>query len=154
MNCQFQSKCSFLVRLTLHTTLAVAVALAIPVQAQNSQGTIVGHVMDQAGASVVGAQVTVTNVANSITHKTKTSGAGDFVVVNLPPGNYNIVAEAPAFKKSQALAVRLDVEATLRQDFQLQVGTVTEQVTVESQTQMVQSDNVTSGRSEEHTSEL
>ena len=54
---------------------------------------------------------------------------GDFVVVNLPPGNYNIVAEASGFKKSQALAVRLDVEGTLRQDFRLQVGTVTEQVT-------------------------
>ena len=91
MNCRFQSKCSLPVRLTLSTTLAVAVALAIPVQAQNSQGTIVGHVMDQAGASVVGAQVTATNVASSITHKTKTSGAGDFVFVNLPPGNYNIV---------------------------------------------------------------
>jgi len=145
MHCQFQNKCSLFVRLTLTATLAVAVALVIPVQAQNSQGTIVGHVMDQAGAAVVGAQVTVTNLANSITHKTKTSGVGDFVIVNLSPGNYNIVAEAAGFKKSQALAVRLDVEATLRQDFQLQVGTVTEQVTVESQTQMVQSDNVTSG---------
>jgi hypothetical protein len=144
MNCNFRKSSSFPYRATLYSALAIA-ALVISVRAQNSQGTIVGHVTDPSGAGVVGAQVTVTNVATSVTHKAPTSKVGDFVFVNLPPGNYNIVAEAPGFKKEQAIGVRLDVEATLRQDFRLQVGAVTEQVTVSSQTQMVQSDNVTSG---------
>jgi hypothetical protein len=119
--------------------------LALPLNAQNSQGTILGHVTDASGALVVGATVRITNVATGVTRNAKTSGVGDYVFVNIPPGNYNIAVEAPAFSTSKISGARLEVEATLRQDFKLQVGAVNQEVTVTSNSQMVQTDNATSG---------
>jgi len=113
--------------------------------AQNSQGTILGHITDPSGAALDGATVTITNVATSVASATKTSSVGDYVFVNVIPGNYDIVIEAIGFKQARAERVRLDVEATLRQSFQLQIGGPKEKVTVSTNTQMVQTDNATSG---------
>ena len=130
----------------LFVTLAlVTTVLAAPMHAQNSQGTILGHVTDSSGAALAGAAVTITNVATSVTNATKTGTIGDFVFVNVIPGNYDIVIEAKGFKQARAERVRLEVDATLRQNFQLQVGGPEEKVTVSSDTQMVQTDNATSG---------
>ncbi|HMJ22202.1 MAG TPA: carboxypeptidase-like regulatory domain-containing protein, partial [Terriglobales bacterium] len=127
------------------TVALVTTVLAAPMHAQNSQGTILGHVTDSSGAALAGAAVTITNVATSVTNATKTGTIGDFVFVNVIPGNYDIVIEAKGFKQARAERVRLEVDATLRQNFQLQVGGPEEKVTVSSDTQMVQTDNATSG---------
>jgi hypothetical protein len=119
--------------------------VARPLSAQNSQGTILGHVTDASGAVLAGATVRITNVATGVTRTAKTSGVGDYVFVNIPPGNYDIAVEAPAFSTSKISGARLEVEATLRQDFRLQVGAVNQEVTVTSNSQMVQTDNATSG---------
>lgn len=129
--------CSALVLLTLVTT--------VPVLAQNSQGTVLGHVVDATGAAVQGATVTVTNVATSVSASAKTSSIGDFVFVNVIPGNYKLSVEAPGFKKAEAPKLKVDVDATLRQDFKLEVGAISEEMTVTSDTQMVQTDSVSSG---------
>src|SRR5262245_29803288 len=121
-------------------------ALCSPTCGQNAQGTILGHVTDPRGAVIVGATVTLTNSATSISRTAKTSSVGDYVFVNVIPGEYDVVVESQGFKKAQALRVRLQVEATLRQDFQLQPGGIHEEVVVNADTQMVQTDNVTSGQ--------
>jgi hypothetical protein len=113
--------------------------------AQNSQGTILGHVMDPSGAVVTGATVRIVNVATSVSRTTRTNGVGDYVFVNIPPGNYDLNVEAAGFSGAKTSAVRLDVEATLRQDFKLQVGAAEQEVTVTSNSQMVQTDNATEG---------
>jgi carboxypeptidase family protein/TonB-dependent receptor-like protein len=118
---------------------------ALPALAQNSQGTILGHVVDSSGAALVGANVTITNIGTSVSRKIKTSSVGDFVFVNVIPGNYRIEVEAPGFQKVQVTTARLDVDATLRQNFRLQPGTVQQQITVSAESQMVQTDNATSG---------
>jgi len=134
----------FLMRSVL-ALISIVGAFTISAYAQNSQGTILGHVTDPSNAVVSGATVRITNVATSVSRTTKTNGVGDYVFVNIPPGNYDIGVEASGFSNSRSSAVRLDVEATLRQDFHLQVGAVNQEVTVTSASQMVQSDNVTSG---------
>jgi len=121
-------------------------ALCSPTCAQNAQGTILGHVTDPTGAVIGGATVTLTHSATSITKTARTSSVGDYVFVNVIPGEYDVVVEAQGFKKAQALRVRLQVEATLRQDFQLQPGDVHGEIVVNADTQMVQTDNVTSGQ--------
>jgi hypothetical protein len=118
---------------------------ALSLHAQNAQGTILGHVTDPSGAAVVGATVRITSAATAVTRTAKTSSVGDYVFVNIPPGNYDIVVEAPSFSTSQVSGARLEVEATLRQNFKLRVGTTTEVVKVTSDSQMVQTDNVTEG---------
>ena len=126
---------------SLCMVIALMCLLRIPLSAQNSQGTILGHVTDPSGGALAGASVIITNPATSVTSSAKTSSIGDYVFVNVIPGNYNIAVEAQGFKKAQAVGVRLDVDATLRQNFKLEVGTFHEEMTVTSNTQMVQTDN-------------
>ena len=110
------------------TIVAVLVVSSASLHAQNSQGTILGHVTDPSGAVLSGATVRVTNVATSVSRTAKTNAVGDYVFVNIPPGNYDVTVEAPGFSGSRASALRLDVEATLRQDFHMQVGAVRQEV--------------------------
>src|SRR5262245_22009137 len=84
-------------------------AFAITLEAQNSTATILGHATDPSGAAVIGATVRVTNVATSVTRAAKTNPAGDYVFVNLPPGNYDVDIEASGFRKAKVEAARLDV---------------------------------------------
>src|SRR5438445_9627990 len=80
--------------------VALGAALALPLNAQNSQGTILGHVTDPSGAAIAGATVTITNPATTIASNTKTGSVGDYVFVNVIPGEYNILVEASGFKKA------------------------------------------------------
>lgn len=126
--------------------LAFLIFVACPsMHAQNSEGTILGHLTDSTGALVSGADVTITNVATNIQFKSKSNQFGDYLFVNITPGKYNIVATAAGFKTSNAKAVQLDVEATLRQNFTLEVGGSHEEVIVSADAQMIQADNATQG---------
>src|SRR6266567_1523197 len=102
--------------------LALFFSASVPVAAQNSLGTILGHVADPSGAAVLGAGVTITNRGTSVTARTKSNSAGDFVFVNVIPGNYDLRVEAQGFKIVEVAHLRVEVEATVRQDINLQVG--------------------------------
>jgi len=124
------------------------VFLAGPYQwgrAQNAQGTIVGHVTDPSGQGVKGAKITVRNTGTSVINEFTTNGAGDYVVVNLIPGAYEVTAEATGFQTARANGLQLQVEQTLRQDFTMKLGQVSEEVTVSAASQMVNTDNATIG---------
>lgn len=127
------------------TLLLSLLSTPMPLVAQNSQGTILGHVIDATGAAVTGATVTITNAATAVTASTKTSSVGDYIFVNVIPARYTLTIEAQGFRKAEAVDLQLDVDATLRQDFKLQVGGINEQMTVTSESQMVQTDNASSG---------
>src|SRR5882724_77802 len=129
----------------LFTYLALLLCSTLWVHAQNSEGTILGHITDPTGAVVPGVNVTIINTGTHLTQSTKTSNVGDYVFVNITPGTYTVDAKADGFKSSQAAGLILNVDATLRQNFVLELGTATQQVTVEAQTQMVQTDNASSG---------
>jgi Carboxypeptidase regulatory-like domain len=132
--------------LTASSTLILSMLLApMPLAAQNSQGTILGHVVDSTGAAVSGASVSITNLATAVSAAAKTSSIGDYVFVNVIPGNYRLSVEAQGFKKAEVMNLKLDVDATLRQDFHLDVGAISEQMTVTSESQMVQTDSASSG---------
>ena len=114
-------------------------------KAQDSRGTILGHVQDASAAPVAGVKVVVQNVDTGVRNKFTTAGAGDFVFVNLVPGPYNLTVEKDGFKSATSSGLILEVDQSLRQDFTLQVGAVTERVTVSANTQLVETDNTTTG---------
>jgi len=62
--------------------------------AQNITGSMTGRVVDQQGAAVAGATVTVTDPAKNVTTAQKTSSEGGFSIAGLFPGNYTIAVEA------------------------------------------------------------
>ncbi len=119
---------------------------APPARAQGARGTILGHVQDPSGATVPGATVTAQNVATSISTTFKTTGSGDYVFVNMLPGTYLITCQATGFKTAVSRNVILQVDQTLRVNFQLEVGSLSQQVAVSAAAQMLQTDNATVGQ--------
>jgi hypothetical protein len=95
-------------------------------------GTILGTVLDNTGAVVTGATVTVTNVATGVSNQTKTSSSGDFTVPFLQPGTYKLTVEASGFQQSVLQNVTLVVAQEARANFSLKPGAVTESVSVEA----------------------
>ncbi len=118
---------------------------SIPLQAQNAQGTVLGHISDSSGAAVAGVKVTLANVNTGVKQDATTTGIGDYVFVNIIPGTYQVTADLSGFKEEQASNLHLGVDQTLRQNFTLSVGAVSEQVSVQADAQMVQTDNTTIG---------
>jgi hypothetical protein len=95
-------------------------------------GTILGTVLDNSGAVVTGATVTVTNVATGVSNQTKTGSSGDFTVPFLQPGTYKIAVEAQGFQQSVLQNVGLVVAQEARANFTLKPGAVSETVSVEA----------------------
>jgi hypothetical protein len=123
----------------------------VELPAQNSRGTILGHVTDPSGAAVIGAKVTVRNLNTGVQTEFHTNSVGDFVFVNLVPGTYELTVEAQGFKTDHSTGLVLEVDQTLREDLRLDLGSVNETLQVTSDTQMVQTDNTTLGNVLEQT---
>ncbi len=117
-----------------------------PLAAQNAQGTIVGHVSDPSGAIVPGATVTVTNRETGVALTLKTNADGDYTAPALNPGNYSVGVEAPGFSRAVSNDLVLEVQQTLRRDFKLAVGNVTNTVEVSAESQMLHTEDQTIGQ--------
>lgn len=107
----------------------VLAAVVVPLQAQVTV-TIQGRVYDTTGAAISQATVTVVNAATGLTRTTTASSTGDYQISLLPVGDYTITADKAGFKK-QAKKVHLDIGATGTVDFNLAVGQVAQEVTVQ-----------------------
>ncbi len=93
-----------------------------------------GTVTDATGALVEHATVTVRNTATNATRAVETSGAGVYTVPDLPVGPYQITIEKSGFKSVKYQAVTLTVDQALTLNAKLEIGSNTEQVTVEGGT--------------------
>ena len=118
---------------------------ACPANAQDTTGRVIGTVTDQQGAAVPGAKVTVTNTATQIASTTSSKEDGTFEVLNLPIGPYSVTVEHEGFNKVTTQPNRLEINQSLRFDVVLQLGAVSQTVTVESQTTRVETQNSTVG---------
>ena len=113
--------------------VALATVLSVPLFAQVNEGTIQGGVYDQTGAVIVGAKVTVLDVARGIAHPFVTDTAGQYVAVNLTPGIYTVRAESPGFKTFERSNIHLEVGQSVRVDLTLQPGQQTQTITVSAE---------------------
>jgi Carboxypeptidase regulatory-like domain len=95
-------------------------------------GTILGTILDNSGAVVTGATVTVTNVATGVSNQTRSGSSGDYTVPFLQPGTYKITVEAQGFQQSVLQNVGLVVAQEARANFTLKPGAVSESVSVEA----------------------
>ncbi|HWP44420.1 MAG TPA: carboxypeptidase-like regulatory domain-containing protein, partial [Blastocatellia bacterium] len=121
-------------------------APGIPAIEAQTTGTIYGTVTDSTGATIVGATVTVKNTATNLTRSTVTDAEGLYRFTLLPVGIYSITVEASGFKPFSRESVELQVEQNIRADFTLEVGRVTEQVTVTTQAPQVDTASSTLGK--------
>ncbi len=130
----------------LLAALAVLCALTLPRSAfaQVDRATLTGTVKDTAGAVVPGATVTVTNLATSVADTQQTTPTGTYLMVNLIPGRYRVDVELSGFKKSSETVV-LEVGQRARVDATLTVGAVSESVSVEGTSPVLNSNDASLG---------
>lgn len=115
---------------TYALTLMILASLVLPLRAQVVTVTIQGRIYDTTGAAISQASVTAVNTATGFSRSTTASATGDYQVSFLPVGDYTVTAEKAGFKK-EAKKVHLDIGASANLDFNLPVGQVTEEVTVQ-----------------------
>jgi len=126
---------------------ALAVFLcASPALAQSSTtGALTGVVTDPSGAVISGATVTGTNLGTGEVRTVTTDASGNYKFSDLPPGNYKVTFSASGFKVTQVASVTVNVTETVALNRTLEVGAQSEQVTVESTAETVQTQNATVG---------
>src|SRR6266478_1324374 len=107
------------------------VMLPVLVQAQQPTGTITGVISDASGAIVSGASVTIVDKATHSTTRTLTSTAGVYSAPSLQPGLYELRVKAKGFKQT-LVELEAEVGRVTTADVRLQVGDVTQTVTVEA----------------------
>lgn len=111
--------------------LISALFLTIPVaNAQTTNASISGAVTDSSGAAMAKVSVRAVNVSTGVSLPTVTNDAGVYIFPSLLPGEYQVTAEAPGFRKAVAEHIQLDVSATIAVNLKLEVGTAAESVSV------------------------
>ena len=118
------------VRWGVAVCLLLGVAKPALSQSRNT-GEIRGTVRDSTGAAVVGATVTVTNIDTGESQAFTANADGIYDTVSTPAGNYNVIFTAKGFKRLVRGPVALQVDV-ITEDGTLDVGAVTETVTVEA----------------------
>jgi len=112
--------------------------------AQDVTGKITGTITDPSGAVVANAKVTVTSKATGTARETTSDSSGTYQVLQLPIGLYSVSAEAPGFQRVTVDSqTPLEINQTLRIDVHLQVGRISNAVTVESNASIVETENQT-----------
>lgn len=102
--------------------------------------SIQGIVTDSTAAVVPDASVRVTNVATGVSREARTSAEGLFRVLNLGPGTYTVVTEKPGFRSAQRTNIVLGISEVVRVDMVLEVGAVSEQITVADRPPVVETE--------------
>ncbi len=108
-------------------------------------GEITGRVSDLSGAGVPNSVITLTNTSTNAVRQTDSSGEGFYSFPSVPPGIYDIKTEHPGFKAGISNNVEVQVQQSVRLDFTLQVGQITESVEVSANADLLQADNATLG---------
>jgi hypothetical protein len=128
-------------------SLLLIALLALPCAAQTTTtARLEGVVQDVSGAVIPGAKVIAQNNKTQVSAETLTSEVGIFVFAALQPGIYTVTAEAQGFKKGIITNVVLNVSLTDSETFKLEVGAVSESVTVEANVEHINTTDGTVGR--------
>ena len=121
-------------------------AFSIPADGQAVNATLVGTVTDATGAAVTNARITITETNTGISRTSQTNESGNYVFPDLPPGTYKVTAEQTGFKRATRADVDVVVNTTVRVDLDLQAGNITETITVEADTAILQTERADTGR--------
>jgi outer membrane receptor protein involved in Fe transport len=119
-------------QLSLALLLVFALAMVAPpaARAQAVYGSIAGTVEDASGAPVPGASVSITSLERKTEDTVTTNASGNFAKDRLLPGTYSVKAELSGFKAKVVSKAVVSVDTQTKIDFRLEVGSVSEEVTV------------------------
>jgi hypothetical protein len=114
-------------------------------QAQVTTGSIVGSITDNSGAVIPGVNVTALNVQTGTESRATTNESGTYEFLLLRPGAHTLTAESSGFQRLVRENVTVRTTEVTRVNLSLEVGMVTETVTVTAETPLLQSEQATLG---------
>ncbi|MBL8227548.1 MAG: TonB-dependent receptor [Bryobacterales bacterium] len=114
--------------------------------AQETRSVIYGRVLDPSGAPVASAAVRVTNLDTNTSVELKTNQTGYYEANFLLTGSYAVAAEMSGFKQTVLRGIQLPIGTRQEIDVRLELGAVSESVSVTAETPMLETDSVSSGR--------
>lgn len=126
--------------------VALALLAGCMLQAQYDTATVLGTVADQSGAAVPNAKITLLNTQTGVSVTTSTDESGNYQFLNQRIGSYKVTAEAGGFKQTSSLDFTLTVSARQRVNLTLQVGEVSESVTVSDSVRLLETDSSDRGQ--------
>jgi outer membrane receptor protein involved in Fe transport len=125
--------------------LCVWMVLAVAAFGAGSSGTLHGVVSDTTGGILPNATITLTLQERGVSRVVYSDDEGAFVATVLPIGTYTVRVEAAGFKAFEREGVSLTASQNVRVDAQLEVGPVTESITVMAEAPQVDSRSATMG---------
>src|SRR6516162_5128042 len=128
-----------MMRLIFVLTLLFASVFAV--LAQSDRGTITGTVSDPAGAVVANAAVEARNTETGAVYPVAASETGNYTIVQLPSGNYELSVTVPGFKKYVRSGLIVQAAQTIRVDATLEVGSAAESVTVSGEATLLKTES-------------
>jgi hypothetical protein len=117
---------------TVCAFLLAALCLALVAMGQAETATISGLITDDTGAVVPGAEVKLQSVERGAVGTATTNNAGIYVFSGVQPGQYQLTVQKPGFKQVDFLGLIVNVQDHVEQNFRLQIGSVSESITVTS----------------------
>ena len=131
---------------TLLFSVVLILTTSLSLHGQSTYGTVDGTVLDPSGATVGGAQVTLTNVGTQEKHAQTTGATGSYQFVNVIPGEYRLDITKPGFKHFARPNIVVQVQQDTHVDATLPVGEVTENVEVTAETPLLQAETSSLGQ--------
>jgi hypothetical protein len=116
----------------------VLVASVGTAHAQTVSGTILGTVTDPSGGVIGKARVIIVNEGTGLTRTVTSDDHGEYVAPQLPTGHYSITTEMAGFKTLALSNVEVGVDQRVRIDLKLEVGAMTESVSITAESPLLQ----------------
>ncbi len=124
-------------RMFLATFVLLSFAM---VSAQQDMGSVTGTVRDSSGAVLPGVRVTATELATTVITETTTNAEGLYTLPALKIGLYRVTTELSGFRRAVADAVQISAQSRVRMDFQLELGAMTDEVSVSADAPLLQTE--------------
>ncbi len=125
--------------------LALALLAGLMAGAQQITGTVTGIATDPSNAVLSGVQVRLKNLQTNTVREVTTDTTGGFSIPFLPAGTYSLSATAAGFQTFQVESFVLQVGQTARVDLALQIGDVTQTITVSGEASALQTESASVG---------
>jgi hypothetical protein len=115
--------------------------LASAAWAQGDRGTITGTITDPAGAMVPNASLEAKNINTGAVYTAASSQTGNYVIAQMPAGSYQLTASVQGFKQYVRTGLTVMAAQTLRIDIKLEVGAITDTVSVSADAPLLQTES-------------
>jgi hypothetical protein len=132
-------------RICMFVVFFVATSLSQTVFAQSTDATINGTIMDPTGHRIQDANIEILDTATGLHYTSTSNGSGAYVFSLLPPGHYRVQISKPGFKTIVTPSIVLNVQSAVALNVTLPVGAVSESVTVEGGSSLLNTTSATVG---------